>query len=196
MAGALLPKNNAKNDGDWVPKRSLSICVRVANITVNWFFSSMTLQPSGPPVYFTNYTAKEDLGCLYFPKRVHFFPVLIRKGQQNVSPRRTRQVDNFYRISFNTWFLTWVWYEPFLPWGTLVIWVLGLRSWSMSIFSVRHLHCHGHVTCTYPLRSSQFYGGFLKWGYPVWCKNKVHCALVQIPALFVLKSKYPRCPES
>ena len=80
MAGALLPKNNAKNDGDWVPKRSLSICVRVANITVNWFFSSMTLQPSGPPVYFTNYTAKEDLGCLYFPKRVHFFSSFDPKG--------------------------------------------------------------------------------------------------------------------
>jgi hypothetical protein len=66
MAGALLPKNNLKNDGDWVPKRSSFICVCVANMTGKWFFSSMTLQPFGPPIYVMNYTAKENLGlCIY-----------------------------------------------------------------------------------------------------------------------------------
>ena len=66
MAGALLPKNNAKNDGDWVPKRSSFICVCVANMTGKWFFSSMALQPFGPPVYFMNCIAKENFGIFIF----------------------------------------------------------------------------------------------------------------------------------
>ena len=59
MAGALLPKSNAKNDGDWVPKRSSSICVCVANMTGKWFFSSMTLQPS---LFFNELQSKGKLG--------------------------------------------------------------------------------------------------------------------------------------
>ena len=66
MAGALLPENKAKNDGDWVPKRSSFICVCVANMTGKRFFSSMTLQPFGPRVYFMNYTAKENLGLFIY----------------------------------------------------------------------------------------------------------------------------------
>ena len=63
MAGALLPKNNAKNDGDWVPKRSSFICVCVAKKTGKWFFSSMTLQPFGPLVRITQ--RRKTLGYLY-----------------------------------------------------------------------------------------------------------------------------------
>ena len=59
MAGALLPKSNTKNDGDWVPKRSSSICVCVANMTGKWFFSSMTLQPS---LFFNELQSKGKLG--------------------------------------------------------------------------------------------------------------------------------------
>ena len=66
MAGALLPKNDLKNDGDWVPKRSSFICVCVANMTGKWFFSSMALQPFGPPVYFMNCIAKENFGIFIF----------------------------------------------------------------------------------------------------------------------------------
>ena len=63
MAGALLPKSNAKNDGDWVPKRSSSICVCVANMTGKWFFSSMTLQPS---LFFNELQSKGKLGLFIF----------------------------------------------------------------------------------------------------------------------------------
>ena len=96
MAGALLPKNNAKNDWDWVPKRSSFICVCVANMTGKWFFSSMTLTTSlfyelhseGKPWVIYTY--------VYLPKHLHSLPVLIRKGQESVSSGKSRQLGNFY----------------------------------------------------------------------------------------------------
>ena len=59
MAGALLPKSNAKKWWGLGSQKVVVCCVCVANMTGKWFFSSMTLQPS---LFFNELQSKGNLG--------------------------------------------------------------------------------------------------------------------------------------
>ena len=163
MAGALLP-NNAKNDGDWVAKRSSFICVCVANMTGKWFFSSMTLQPFGPPVYFMNYTAKENLGLsifIYIDFTFQSTSTVFQFWSERVRKAFLRENRGSSVVSIQL--------NSSLILNVSLIWTIStlrdLRNLSSWVPILKRVHSQRSLSPAAPWKFN-IYGSFLKWGYP------------------------------